>query len=357
MSEIEFEFEEWLRRPETDLAGVLRQVVAAVSERLAGVPAKGRGVEALFAPQWIEWPFVPSPKPFEDSDGNPVTLNEVPPHRLPDLVPPPQPLSGADKAAEIARLTPLGYTSYEIADYLGTGAGWVRKTRSRMGLPHGSSAPKNPRNAEVTWTPEMTATLKTMAERGSTQMEMREALGGLSRFQVEVGIKEFGLNAVWAKGRAQKVRESRIGGGRLNGTAKDKPASSPLKKPNAEHQPKPAVATKDAVVSAPPETKPVVSEIQPVAIPKPPKQVVDEKALIAAHLASKGVTTKVDFGVDQPAVDALRSYGYTVTKAAPGKKGPGQWLINGGCRALSDLWGTANRELRVRGLPEIKRGK
>ncbi|MGE4526807.1 MAG: hypothetical protein AB7D00_00445 [Rhodospirillaceae bacterium] len=96
-------------------------------------------------------------------------------------------------------------------------------------------------------------------------------------------------------------------------------------------------------------------------VSEPPKSAApaaaetDERSrMIADHIAAHGVTRSVDFGPDQPAVDALRRYGNTVF----GSLVPQQpWLINGSARTTNWLWERANKALAERGEPAIRRAK
>lgn len=92
---------------------------------------------------------------------------------------------------------------------------------------------------------------------------------------------------------------------------------------------------------------------QPSRPPLAPPEKSERERLIDDHARTKGVITKVDFGADQPAVDALRdSYNDVVKSNDP--RAP--WLVNGARRTTQQLWDAANRERRQRGLKPIKRG-
>lgn len=89
----------------------------------------------------------------------------------------------------------------------------------------------------------------------------------------------------------------------------------------------------------------------PRPVPQPIQQ-TDRERMIAEHIARHGVVRSVDFGPDQPAVDALRKSGATVLK---GRNPRQPWLVNGAPRTTNGLWQAANNELGARGEPRIRR--
>lgn len=89
----------------------------------------------------------------------------------------------------------------------------------------------------------------------------------------------------------------------------------------------------------------------PRPVPQPIPR-TDRERMIAEHIARHGVVRSVDFGPDQPAVDALRKSGATVLK---GRNPRQPWLVNGAPRTTNGLWQAANNELGARGEPRIRR--
>lgn len=89
----------------------------------------------------------------------------------------------------------------------------------------------------------------------------------------------------------------------------------------------------------------------PVQASPPEKD--ERERMIHDHATRIGVTTAVDFGPDQPAVDVLRgAYNDVVKSNDPGRP----WIVNGARRTTKQLWEQANRERRQRGQKPIKRG-
>lgn len=88
----------------------------------------------------------------------------------------------------------------------------------------------------------------------------------------------------------------------------------------------------------------------------PPLDPATRERMIAEHIARHGVTRSVDFGSDQPAIDALRAIGVTVLSARCSNANR-PWIINGKRSNGADLWRLANAARRSVGLPSIRRGK
>lgn len=102
--------------------------------------------------------------------------------------------------------------------------------------------------------------------------------------------------------------------------------------------------------------KPTV--LRPPPRKQPPLRQSDDE-LIAAHIATKGVTRAVDFGIYQQVVDMARSFSWVVMCGRPmtftGKSK--KWLVNGAPRDDVELYVMVNNELRRRAQPEIQMPK
>jgi len=79
---------------------------------------------------------------------------------------------------------------------------------------------------------------------------------------------------------------------------------------------------------------------------------------IEEFLRTRGVTTAVDFGPDQPAVDEMRAAGHIVARPNSQKRGrPGDFLVDGYVVKQEALWKRANKLRKERGLPPLTRAK
>lgn len=132
------------------------------------------------------------------------------------------------------------------------------------------------------------------------------------------------------------------------------PSSStpqPISRPLAAETPSPATALQ-AKRKLPPAPRKVVSTTMACS---------NDDRLIAEWLADPAnkVSTKIDFGIDQPAVDELKDDGHAVMRAArrPGQVGPRWWIAGiAGNRTTQQLWSWANALRKAKKLPPIVRG-
>lgn len=166
------------------------------------------------------------------------------------------------------------------------------------------------------WTPERTACLEEMAAEDLSYEQMAERLG-TSAGAISGKIHALGLSAKFPR-RPGRQR-------RANATPLPKPAS-------------PA---------------PVPCTTTPPALPAASAPAVDARTrMIEEHIKAHGVTRAIDFGADQPAVDALKHSGFTVC----GSRNPRQpWLVNGAPRSTPAMWAQANKALAERGCKPIRR--
>lgn len=80
--------------------------------------------------------------------------------------------------------------------------------------------------------------------------------------------------------------------------------------------------------------------------------------MIAEHIAAKGVTRQVDWGVHAAAVAVLKEQANDVAMLPPGARHRGvRWIVNGARMTDQDLYAQANRILVQRGKPLLKMPK
>ena len=83
------------------------------------------------------------------------------------------------------------------------------------------------------------------------------------------------------------------------------------------------------------------------------RPVDDEAAQIARHIAERGVTRTIDWGVHGPIVEAARSCAYDVART-PKRAGGKSWLLNGAPCDTAEFYRRVNKELTARGRKEIR---
>jgi hypothetical protein len=84
----------------------------------------------------------------------------------------------------------------------------------------------------------------------------------------------------------------------------------------------------------------------------------EERLMIEAHIAAKGVTRAVDWGEHAELVATIRGFGIDLVRAArmPGKRQRhgAIWLANDKATTTKELYERAAREAKARGLTPIK---
>lgn len=192
-----------------------------------------------------------------------------------------------------------------------------------------------------------------------------------------------------ARAAAPRQREARPAAPQPKPIVQDKPAQRPLRavarpvEPVARRNP-PLVAPRPApepvkplppapVPPVPPRAPQLQVDVPPLRLPprapavktlgakEAERRLIEEAA--ARFAASKGaakvedvVKHSVDFGPDQPAVEALRALSYQVFKGNPHKAPRNKlWCVSGWWCSTEQLWQRANEELTARHLPRIRR--
>lgn len=201
----------------------------------------------------------------------------------------------------------------------------------------------------VQWTPERKNELRRLCKEGLEAKEIEERMG-LKDGSAFANAYRFGWIDEW-----RAARECRRAGKPM--PERDVPPGSSWaftgNKTMAE-----VMATEVQPESPPVEIRTVADDATAMALEAdkpvpPPLPVSEESRLIEEHIKEKGVTTaEMDYGPDQPAVDALRrSYNDVVRSNDP--KSP--WLVNGMRCTTSLLWKRANADLKARREKPIKR--
>lgn len=252
---------------------------------------------------------------------------------------------------ELERLSAAGLGYKEIALRLGRSLQGVNMRVSETGIsrrwprgpggtlkftPHPLSAPWPPvERAAATSTPPRRQALKNaeidqfraLCAEGLEPREI-EARFGWARNGAHSRAGRLGFSALWREARERRRAERH---------AEPKPEPEPV--PEPESEPEPAPVQEQPVTPTPPAPLPSASE---------------RERQIEAHIAQHGVQRSIDFGLDQPAVDALRNAGWSVVRS---RNPRAPWLIGQGEANTPALWERANRERQQRGLPPIRRGK
>lgn len=212
------------------------------------------------------------------------------------------------------------------------------------------------------WTPERKEELRLLCAEGLEEVEIAERMGIPYRKSVIYSnAYRFKFVPAWNEARAKR-------------RAANDPAPEPVPaEPAAEIEvvvtrkiapeagvelPPPPVEVKDAEVKADDRVAAALEADKP-AFPVQSRTLaeVERQRMIDEHIKAKGVTTEIDYGPDQPAVDALKEAFNTVVPNKPHVGGgkPRPWLVNGSPRTTQQLWEFANRERTMRGKKPIKR--
>lgn len=193
------------------------------------------------------------------------------------------------------------------ASAVGTSAGEAEQPRE-------PAAPKvagtQARGGRRAWTPERIATLGDLCRRGLDLMEIAAAVGLGTEGSVQAALYKHGLMPVWSDARAGHQEIDPVDDGAV-------PAEPPGGATETPGEP-------------------------------------SREDLIARHIATHGVSRSVDFGADQPAVDALRAANAEVMKGRH-PFGGRCWSLNGRPVTTKELWIRANKARTAAGLAPIRR--
>lgn len=266
-----------------------------------------------------------------------------------------------DEEHELERLAASGLPYAEIAQRLNRTLHGVNMRVSETGInkrwprSRGGKVMFTPYPLDAPWPPPETAAAPARGDRKQELIglyeagfEIREIVEktGLAASSVSARATSYGMTKVWRQARDRRRAEQAMAAPKVDMVHID---------PSAEIVIPVAAAVAAPLPPSPPPADDMIAaalEADRPSVPVPLKQEERER-MIDAHAKTKGVTTKVDFGPDQPAVDVLREAYNDVVKSNDPRS---PWLVNGARRTTQQLWDQANRERRQRGQKPIKRG-